>query len=475
MTYRCSNTDEYGNNIHLPARISNEDQVLISEECARYWGVRPTHPGFLGLYVALNAMLSNLSTAGNLTAILAEKESPFKMLSDGIGLFNIVSKRPNHRWAVLIDEVELAPSEVHEAIDKHIRGGATELILKVSMSPFDHYQEFFLKSGQAVEGNDYQVASLTNLSWKDLREFTERLWEQTLERSGIPKISFDKALGKTRLVCDYQVDTKHWEEDANNLLEWAYNSDRDFKEWLKRNGIENLNAWQKLPRDKKQSTLTKVRYVLHFRRAVLTSTNNGLRRRSRNKLTDVFSGSYAVIKMLEGNPRWIKMVFTDMLRHRDREKNSKITPGNQYDALYRLAVNVEALINTTPVKEQTTSARVLDIVDAVSEYFNSQLLGKFDPSPAHCFKVDGPAERTLATQLVKGLYSGIFIQKENRKRISQNRRLEGQVLRLANILSIRPNMEFLYRETTSTPISLSTILESSKKTNVSWNQEKLPI
>lgn len=442
MMYRAGQSS--ADSVHLPVEITAGQESEIVSHCEQLWGVSARVPSFLGLLNALDLKLGQLSDGVDLGAIAGENS--LELLTRGIRAFNRIVGEGERRWALLLDEMELAPPRIHNDVHAFVRGGAPELILKISMSPFDLYMDSYGAGRGPVPGHDFQVVYLADHSRKEATRLTEGLWAGLLRERGMPFVSLAKALGSSQIAPDIGAGSLS-DGDAELVVQRAYEADRDFAQWLDSRGIA-LGDLAELSYNARSATVRKVVPLLIFRDSVLGSMGTGLaRRRSRKKRFEPFTGAQAVVSILEGNPRWIKIAFTHMLESFDNRTRTVPAPA-QFSALQELAMRFEALLRVLPSRSANDPGgmQVTHLVDSVGRYFSSRALGAFVPDPPGTFSVDDGLPKSVMDSLVLGLYAGAFYHVRSHDSPAILSSFYGQRFRLSYLLALRDGSEFPLRK-----------------------------
>ncbi|MBX3104000.1 MAG: hypothetical protein KF867_03400 [Cryobacterium sp.] len=459
MMYRTGNYGRVVDDVHLGVALDHDQEVAIAQQCAKAWGLVDANPSFLGLQEALDFSLVQLS-GGSINAHFASSvQDPLRLLTFGVRAFNRVAGQPHHRWALLLDEMELAPPEIHTAVVSFVRGGSADLILKVSMSPFDRYMDFYGNGGAPMPGHDFQTIYLSGQGRREIRSFTNGLWEATLRARALTFVPMSRALGTSSITRE-QTGQRTSGDEVNRLLRTMQSADVDFAHWLRAKRI-NLNQLGSLNYNERSATIRKIYPLLVFRDALLTFRDGRPVRRSRKKSLEPFTGASAVTTLLEGNPRWIKTAFAQMLNYYD-ERTGTISAGFQYDALVSLANRFESLLRVLPRRVTSApSVPVPDLVDAIAVYLNQQNTTRFSADPQNCFTVDRNIGPDIVEALVLGLYAGAFVHVRDRRSPAVLKSFEGQRFRLAYLLAVRDEKEFPLR--LGKDVRLSTILAGMKR------------
>lgn len=456
MIYRTSIHDSSNNEIHLPVVLDHGQEVELIQQCAEAWGFKGINPSFYGIQGALDLYLSRLPDMNVDEIGVFGRLDSLALLSTGVRAFNRAARQPNHRWALLLDEMELAPPAIHQAVISHVRGGSSELILKVSMSPFDRYMHSYGAGGGPIPGHDFQTVYLSGQSRREIHQFTAGLWRESLRSRGLAQAHMSQALPIFKSTHPPEP-REQSEDELISVLRSARAHDSDFAQWLRTRRID-INALEELSYNQRSATIRKVFPLLVFRNALLNYRDGRPVRRSRKKSLEPFTGASAIVTMLEGNPRWIKTAFAQMLNFYD-PRDQRVSPGFQYDAIMGLANSFESLLRVLPRREpEVRSVPVTDLVDAIATYLNRQNTSSFSPDPPNCFTVDGDTPPDVINALVMGLYAGAFVHVRDRRSPAVLSDFRGQRFRLAYLLAIRDDREFPLR--LGRDVRLSTVLHT---------------
>lgn len=470
MRYRAMRNS----NAHLPVELTSAAEVDIARQCAASWGLEDVRPGFFGLQEALDVFLAGLSFGQEAVdrTPLGSSDS-LALLTLGIRAFNRAVNEPGRRWALLLDEMELAPPAVHDVVTSFVRGGSGNLILKISMSPFDRYMQFYgRQSGVApVPGHDFQTIYLSGQSRREIRRITNGLWEEQLRSRNLTLVPLSAALDVSGELRDPR--TRRRGVDADSVIREANRYDHDFAAWLRERRI-SPEKLRDLTYNERSASVRKVVPLLVFRDSLLNFRDGTPVRRSRKKSYEPFTGPDAVTTMLEGNPRWIKSAFAQMLQYYD-SSTRKVSGGFQYDALITLANRFESLLRVLPNRSSAApSLPVIELVDSVARYLNSRNTSRFNPDPPNGFTVDKRTPPEITEAIILGLYAGAFVHIRDRRSPAVLSSFEGQRFRLAYLLGIRDGKEFPLR--LGKDVALSAVVrDSSLARRARWSDEQLDL
>lgn len=444
IDYRTGRRETRGLPIHLEAALDSVAESQFVRECATAWRVQPSSNTLLALQASLDLLLLHLATPGS-SRVPMDNLGPLELLRFGVRSFNRLVGQPQHRWAVLLDELELAPRSIHNDVQRFVRGGSGELILKVSMSPFDRYMHSFVAGGGAPSpGNDFRAIYLSGQSRRDIYQFTEGLWKETLRQNGLAQVPISQAFGFTAADHSSGVVRGADRKEVQELFVRTQQSDPSFASWLRQRDIDATRL-DRLSYVERSATVRKVYPLLVFRDALLTFRDGKPVRRPRKKSIEPFSGASAISAALEGNPRWIKNAFSEMVRAYDPAVRG-VLRGFQLDSLKSVAHRFDALLHVLPRTETLkASVSIPALVDSIARYFNSQHLGAFTSDPQNCFTVDSNTPKEIVDALALALYAGAIVHVRDRRSSAVLHEFAGQRFRLAYLLAVRDGMEFPLR------------------------------
>jgi hypothetical protein len=175
------------------------------------------------------------------------------------------------------------------------------------------------------------------------------------------------------------------------------------------------------------------------------------RRRSRKKTIECFTGEEAIFAALEGNPRWVKAVFSQFIGAYDGQ--NPISRGLQFDTLAESAERFEALLRLLPVHGTFRDATVLSLLDDIAAYFSFRSLGAFSADPPGTFIVDQSVPPYVIDALNTALSAGAVIHLRSKKSPDVLSNLYGERFRLAYLLAVREGLEFPLRLGHSTSLT----------------------
>ncbi|MFP7762037.1 hypothetical protein [Marisediminicola sp. LYQ85] len=467
MSYRTSGAVD----VHLGVRLDPEAEADLCRSCAVAWGLEGASPGFYGLLEALDLFITRLSISPEAAEHVLAKADGLALLTFGVRAFNRSVGEVSRKWALLLDEMELAPVEIHRMVISFVRGGSSDLILKISMSPFDRYMQIYGTTGAPVPGHDFQTVYLSGQSRQEIRRITNGLWREQLRVRSLPYVSLASALNLPSSERDSRTRLRAEKSPEDVLLE-AAQVDPGVASWMRQRGL-TPERLANLSYNERSATVRKVVPLLIFRDSLLNFRAGSPVRRSRKKSFEPFTGPTAITAMLEGNPRWIKTALAQMLEFYD-PSTGQVGPGFQYDALSSLANRFESLLRVLPNRQTSAfSFPVVELVDHIASYLSSRNSSQFNPDPPNSFTIDSRTPPEITNALILGLYAGAFVHVRDRRSPAVLSSFEGQRFRLAYLLGIRDGKEFPLR--LGKDVSLTSILRERVNSSPVWRDEQLDV
>ncbi|MDF2991441.1 MAG: hypothetical protein K0S37_1955 [Microbacterium sp.] len=471
MRYRTSSS-AYGHPIHLPASLDPASEATLVGHFCALWGLPPASGGFLALQMNLELFLAALPRTDVSEHPLAQPDA-LRLLGSAVQAFNRATGQDQHLWAVLLDEMELAPVEVHRMVTSFVRGGPSGLILKVSMSPFDRYMEFYGNESRPAPDHDFQTVYLTGQSTRELRLFTNGLWNAALHARGLPPRDLASALSEPHFS---RRDRPSADQTGVAFVSALAQRDAGLRDWLRRRGV-NLQDLNQLTYFERSATLRKITPLLVYRDALLNFRDGQPMRRSRKKSFEPFTGPAAIVNILEGNPRWIKSAFAYMLDRYDTHTRL-VSRGFQFDAVETVSNRFESLLRVLPTRQGTGIAvPPLQLVDTIARYLHDRNLGTFTADAPNSFTVDRNVSDEVERALMLCLYAGAIVHVRDRQSPAVLSSFTNQRFRLTNLLAIRDGRELPLR--LGKDVALSSIirprLRNSSQKRYSRDSQELPL
>ncbi|CAG2084442.1 hypothetical protein XCY_000641 [Xanthomonas arboricola pv. juglandis] len=397
---------EFLPNVFFP--LERNQEVDVVSQLASTWFLKIGVPSFLGLKSALRARqqeighLAAMSESGcTWSDILSVNRFMSSTWLDNIVLaiqtVNSVLGRPEQRWAILLDELEIVPSEILHGVVQALRSTDPSIKFKLALSPTGTDLMFSGDNGAPSPENDYRAIPLWYEKSKDARAFSEKLFVKALARNGGGE-DLSRLLGLSRLGGDDDDrigdQTESMRRARIEAFVSLYGKDESFREEMDRRKVDPCNP----PISDASGVGTYVRKItplVYLRdREVERFSDGASKRKGGRKSGEAYFGYPNLLDLAEGNPRWT-LTLVDLLRASSSLSGSDFrSQGVQSAALqdYTNQFVSKLTVYPTGVSSLAQNWTLMNFIDALGEELESTLYRKaFSGDPALSFKLDPKA------------------------------------------------------------------------------------
>ena len=529
MSYRAHGPDTSGPR-HLRVQLDASDELHFVTEISSETELAVGPPNLSGLITALSRRLSYLGRLRkHAMRTRSAAELPNWVDQDCLNLaelaasvFNTVVGQPEHQWALLFDELELAPQRIVPLLLSALRGQNPRLMFKLSFSPVHRGLEALKEPLPATYGQDFEFIPLTYAKKRDALRFSRQLLQEELNRRGASnaspfdllgpslfesveleeeplnpgQASIDRVEGKRstnqssgasplahagtsstvgasgarRRRNPYSKGSRLW-RTYKSLAE----NDPSFAKWLRLHKVD-LDKLADLSPDDRAATLRKVRNLVVVRDFFRNRAGHG---RSR-KTYALYSGADSLLTLTDGNPRLLIAMFRKLLPNSMSLAPTRISEADQSRAIETAIDRFLVLIRSL----EATNANgrplsVQNVLDQIGQKLSELCLREdFSDNVPGTFRVDREVPGTVIDCLVEALNSGALIHIPQPGTPQVRSDLRNETFRLCYLLA--PYYQLPLRM--GRPISLSSLLPAEilgsqvthRKTRPSWDQEGQP-
>ena len=459
--------------------LQPQQELELVKKVAPLWLFDLEVPTLLSLKIALAQRLSEIHQIASQCEYLDAQRRNEKLVGERglhlnflsavslfLDIFESVTSLKDERWALLFDELELAPESIRATLTQALRSVDARLVFKLSIAPFSRELEENVRA--ATDKNDFDLVKLWYPSKEDGYPFSRSLMLQILQHRGILDASLEQVFGTT----DYEsVPGKkrsikgspkyHLTEAFRRLAA----RDRSFSEYLKERSI-NLSNVHLLSENERAAQIRKVSPLVIVREAYRGADDNseasGEGQQRSRKAPHLYCGVPALLAVCEGNPRWL-IGLTDALLDR-RNKDDRVPKSHQNQEISSLQSRFCAFLRTIPCTGFDNNARtssVLALIDSIGSSFTREIiLKKFNPDPPGTFMVDSHATEEQVRTLEQAVYAGAIVfvpESDNEVAIGS---LRGKRFRLAYLLAPKYKLPMVLLR----PKSLSSLLSTRSET-----------
>jgi hypothetical protein len=467
---------EGGKNEFKHISLTKNDEANIVKSLSDVWGIDISFPTLLNLRLSIRKrliLLSELSSKmtilskAKLEMILEDNDYLYQdfqtLISSGIDIVNDYINKPYEKWALLFDEMELAPALIRKNIITSLRSTDSRIILKLSISPYSNDSELFIKDSSAMSGQDFSLIKLWNSNQNDCLEFSSKLVSNMLTEKGAQNRDISEVLGKSNFEQKEEKIAERYKKGSYkyNLIKELSEIDKSFNDYLRKYKID-INSIDKMSENDRAQYIRKITSIvpirLEYRKKNVEGLDNILRSRKSYKLYTKFPN---ILLFTEGNPRWLIGLLTNLLECYVFPYKP-IEYSKQNSEIEKVINRYRALLRTIPISYELYQKRgLLLFLDKLGEYFTKKLLiDDFNPEPPLSFIVDPTVSPDILEAIGKALNAGalVFVPEGENDEILTT--FKGKRFRLSYMLAPFYKMPLI----TGRCISLSSILKNSSST-----------
>jgi hypothetical protein len=463
-------------NPYRGAKLSAEKESVLVGELSKAWHLRPTVPSLLSLKQALSGRLHQIRDIASRESVRGTEGRSERLANDenlhlhfvqscslATELFDDVTSTAG-KWALMFDELELAPAWINEELVKSLRSTDSKLLFKLALNPYSDNEALLGGALSAAPGQDFDQIPLWYPEKRDAQEFCTALWYQMLSLRNLPAKAPKAVLGNSY----FETTVGDWEGSKNaygpkskvtERFSQLAEKDATFRDYLRKNRID-VKHMNLLSGDARAATVRKIAPIValreFYRRSDRDEHNQG-GERSRKRAT-LYSGADSLFAISEGNPRWLIGILSRLLDRWDIAKKSPIPPAVQAQELQKAAERFAAMLKTLPnAKGGSAGITAFEVVKQVSKYIRKEVVSsEFRPEPPGTFVVNDDVDEATLISVRQALNAGALVYVPTD---------EGQLI-LTSLKHKRFRVAYLLAPLYGTPIrlgkemSLSTILGS---------------
>jgi hypothetical protein len=401
--------------------ITAKQELEFASQLASVWALSPDAPTLLGLRAALGHRLVLIhQLAGKCALLPAEERNRLLAHTDYLHLnflsavpafldiYEAVTGSRDEKWALLFDELELAPAKIRESLSQALRSVDQRLLFKLSIAPFSRELEESVKA--ASDKNDFDLIRLWYPSKEDGYPFSQSLITEMLARRNLPgdlTRTFGLTFGETS-----KPRSGKREYDKARFYKSLAAKDESFRQYLSKAGISATSI--SLPSEREQAaTLRKVVSLVIVRDAYLKGRSGNQDRPSiaqrTRKSTLIYCGVPALLAVSEGNPRWLIGIIDSLLENLDSD--GRVPVHAQDREITGLISRFSAFLKTIPNNSHENRAtNIYGLIDSIGKSFTHEILGKpFNADPVGTFLVDSNTPEDQIRALEQAIYAGAIV------------------------------------------------------------------
>lgn len=461
--------------------FDRESEVVLAKGLASIWGLDPSLTSLLALRVGLREQLTMLLVA---TSKIRDDETslipdfvhldPVASAVSAIDIANAVFGQPERRWAILCDELEIAPDMIRKELFQVLRSSLHNVLFKFSLFPYSSELAAMAGPDAPTANNDFAPLDLTYGKRESAYDFCAALFQGLVAQAGgKPLATPEEALGdgwfdggrshRRQKTSPYAPPQGEFYRRAVALS----HIDAGFRNYLKRTRID-LRTVHQLS-DGAQAPFRKALPFILTRSEFLKEEGN---RRSR-KASRLYTGTFSLFSLTEGNPR----VFINLMRPLVAEyvaKGGTIPVELQVSSAETTIHRFKASLAAIPTTGRGEVRTVLDLIEVIGRHLEVVTLDdEFSAEPPTTILVDDQVSPGILEILGRALNAGAFVRMPEAGDVGMGE-IVGSRLRLAYTLA----PEYKLPLVAGRSVHLSTIvrahLNASRRDPTQVRQARLP-
>jgi energy-coupling factor transporter ATP-binding protein EcfA2 len=476
------NVDKFTPHIAQKFSVSGQrgDLDLFAENLSQDWKAYSRFSGLFGLRHGIETQISTLQRQIALSSTKdGGSQDPFSdlpfvgfIIFDQLRAFNSLFYHffsQNYRWALCVDELEIAPTVIKKLVLGSFRSFSDQSFrIKVSASPNDDALASLSSPKAPGRNQDFRVVRLFDQSRQQLSEFSRNVFSRMCTERYKRDVSPERLLGPSVFSGDDEASTPPPRLSVDGLYTKYFRElskkDRTFAEYLVERGfdLDDLDSGSEVRKARIRKLITTVIWRNHYffepEGKMGAREPNGRRRRTFRSVQELFLGEDHLFRACEGNPRVLITVLDQLLS--DHEDPSVQIPFAKQGAAIRSAIASQMFLLSTLGDDEISPSglSLVELVEAVGEYFRSSILGpKFTPDPILSFSIGASVTKRLENLVGLAINQGAIVARPIKDRQIGNF-LESEV-RLSYLIGIQYDLPPIKGRS----VSLETILQRSKK------------
>jgi hypothetical protein len=411
------------------AKISSSEEVDLVRAISDVWRIRPSIPSLIALKQALSARLVEIGALAGRGALLEQKEFARQLsenefihlnlvqaIAAGIDIFNDGIDEPSAKWALLFDEIEIAPQWIQDELMRSFRSVDQRILIKLAISPVSSCARLLSSTELSPAGReDIREVQLWHPEKQGAYKFCRDLWGSLIRKRKVLSRDPQVVLGPS-----------YFDPDEDDVLgrgtayrqsgSWAQRfsglagKDASFRRYLSRHSIDP-NAIGETSVELRDRTIRKIAPLVAVRDYFRSADGSTQQTRSR-KAETIYAGADSLFAITEGNPRWFIGITNPLLAGLGAD-SPKISPAQQAAEIESASNRFLSMLRTIPVPNKTpglSDSPLTDLLERIGDYFFCRIVvDDFAPDPPLCFTVDKEIPGSIESLLEIALNRGAIV------------------------------------------------------------------
>lgn len=400
---------------HLSAAMTSEMETEFVRIISSSLKLTPLLDSMLGLELALEDRLNAINENPQ-TALWSIETLP-STLRLVISTFNGLIGDDERRWAILFDELEIAPKSVKDFVLSGIRSFDSRLVIKLAIAPYMDDAGLDASPTSAHAYHDFNTVQLSYANKEDAKVFTHELVTNTFAKFGLLPDSLPAVFASPNETRAFGRRSAGGRTSRTVPAEFDALAKKDdsFRDYIEKRKIHadalgaDEKTWAKDVRKVMPIVLLRDYYIKSFKGKASVD-------RSRKSYA-LYTGYPSILEITEGNPRAILTLAGPLAQKfasdaRNSPTVRTISSSAQSDAVARVEFLLTSLLRVIPVDlgGPQVANGLLGFIDKLGRSFEDRVLkAPFSPDYVSSFILDENVSPAVVAAVGRGLNAGALV------------------------------------------------------------------
>jgi hypothetical protein len=400
---------------HLAISMTEDKEEEFVKLVSGSLNVTPALNTLLGLEIALEARLDSINLGKDDDSFTVDSfPSKITLL---VSAFNGVVGQDDRRWALLFDELEIAPTRVKSFLLSGIRSFNERVVVKLAIAPYMEDVGFERTPISPQPLHDYHTIQLTYPNKDDAAQFSSDLFLATFRRLRIEVNSLFEMFQSPAVANGFGRRSQRGKRRSiPNEFRSLASKDNSFRHYVDERRLfspEYVFSENNVARD-----IRKVLPIVIARDYYLRRFNEGRVVANRSRKSHLlYTGYPSIVEITEGNPRAILTLVGPLAQEHRKftarvDQVTPISSALQSQAIRRVELLLTSLLQVIPldIGGFEPGKGLLDFVDQIGRAFEDRLLKQpFSTDYVGTFLLDENVTTAIVSAVGKALNAGAII------------------------------------------------------------------
>lgn len=408
-------------------KLSSGVEAALVLSLSEAWRAKPEIPSLSSLRHAMSKRLMEISIVANKLIHMPEDErgsalasheylhiDVVRAVSFGAAEVNTATDDPSRKWALLFDELEIAPQWIQDQLVRALRSVDQRLRIKLAISPVSTCARLLMQDELAPAGReDFREVCLWFPEKRRGYGFCRGLWKSLATSHDLPTLDPLHALGPSYFDPEgvksgadpYRLDGP-WDQRFKSLA----TKDESFRLYMSKVDVDPTRIPETTVSERNR-IVRKVAPLVALRDFYRTPDASSRDLRSR-KVDTVYAGAESVFAISEANPRWFIGIAGKLIKEIELP-STRIPQAAQANEIASAAERFLAMLQTILIPSRAVHDGMNPLVSLlrrIGEYFYIRaVLDDFHPDPALCFVIDSDISDETVQLLEIALNRGAIV------------------------------------------------------------------